>query len=350
MPCRVIEAETRKVRAGPVGRELSRLPRPVESTREGKSDSMTSAAWWRDFEYANGVLHVRKTGVDVPVGAGVAMEAASWLAFHACVEATRLAVRADGPKLWFALDRPRPWYLLWPVMQLAGIRIVARREDAECIFIFDDRTHTHIDGSLQAGSALNGGCLNVSKSKVVAVFEAVFDRPLSVDPQTWDGAMVAKSELNGVHDGRVLTGPRAAEAGQVYQRLIETAGADGCVEDLRCPTVGGRIPLVFIKRRPVERRFENTNSSVTLAAPSAVFTQTELDQLSAFCREMKLDWGGLDVLRDRKSGALYVVDVNKTDMGPPIALPMKDKMRAVRTLAAALRAFLEERREASLPE
>ena len=65
---------------------------------------------------------------------------------------------------------------------------------------------------------------------------------------------------------------------------------------------------------------------------------------------MKLDWGGLDVLRDRKSGALYVVDVNKTDMGPPIALPMKDKMRAVRTLAAALRAFLEERREASLPE
>ena len=311
---------------------------------------MTSAAWWRDFEYANGSVRVRKTGIDVPIGAGVLRETASWLAFHARVEIARRAIKANGPSLWFEPERPRPWYLLWPVIQLAGLRIVARREDADFSFIFDDRTQTQIAEALKTRSVLNGECLNVSKSHVADVFQTVFNHPLCVDPLTWNGDMVVKSELNGVHDGRVLAGPREPEAGQVYQRLIETTGPDGCVQDLRCPTVGGRIPLVFIKKRPVERRFENTNSFVTLAAPSAVFTQLELDQLSAFCREMKLDWGGLDVLRDRESGALYVVDVNKTDMGPPIALPMEDKIRAVRTLAAALREFLEERCEASLPE
>jgi hypothetical protein len=59
---------------------------------------------------------------------------------------------------------------------------------------------------------------------------------------------------------------------------------------------------------------------------------------------MHLDWGGLDVLRDRADGRLYVVDVNKTDMGPPIALPWADKLRATRLMARALLELLEARR------
>jgi hypothetical protein len=52
---------------------------------------------------------------------------------------------------------------------------------------------------------------------------------------------------------------------------------------------------------------------------------------------MRLDWGGLDVLRDRTDGRLYVVDVNKTDMGPPIAMKLRDKITVTRRLAAAFR-------------
>ena len=40
---------------------------------------------------------------------------------------------------------------------------------------------------------------------------------------------------------------------------------------------------------------------------------------------------------------LWIVDVNKTDMGPPIALPMADKLKATRTLAHALRAHVDAR-------
>jgi len=38
-----------------------------------------------------------------------------------------------------------------------------------------------------------------------------------------------------------------------------------------------------------------------------------------------------------------IVDVNKTDMGPPLALPVKEKLSAVKTLGLTLRDALERR-------
>jgi len=56
---------------------------------------------------------------------------------------------------------------------------------------------------------------------------------------------------------------------------------------------------------------------------------------------MNLDWGGIDVLRDAQDGRIYVVDVNKTDMGPPIVLPLHEKMRSTAILAKALKAVIQ---------
>jgi glutathione synthase/RimK-type ligase-like ATP-grasp enzyme len=75
---------------------------------------------------------------------------------------------------------------------------------------------------------------------------------------------------------------------------------------------------------------------VRLTTPEAVFSPEEIAKLSAFAKAMALDWGGLDILRDRADGRLYVVDVNKTDMGPPLVLSWMDKVRSVRLLAKAL--------------
>lgn len=63
---------------------------------------------------------------------------------------------------------------------------------------------------------------------------------------------------------------------------------------------------------------------------------------------MNLDWGGLDILRDRHDGRIYIVDVNKIDM-PPLALPFRDKMRSTRQLAAALRRMVSCVSEARQP-
>jgi hypothetical protein len=71
-----------------------------------------------------------------------------------------------------------------------------------------------------------------------------------------------------------------------------------------------------------------------------VFSADEHARLERLCEEMRLDWGGLDVLREHDSGRLYVVDVNKTDTGPAVVLNWKDRALATQLLSDALRAMV----------
>jgi len=303
---------------------------------------MATTAWWRDFQLDGHVVQVRKTGARIPIDGGIVAECASWLGYHARIELERRRIKRDGARIWFTPDTPRPWYLVWPVVQMAGLQIASAPDTADLVFSFEDLTcvdaarHAHLPH-------LNADCLDTSKSQVARIFEQVSGRALAVDPQSWTGPMAAKSETNGAHDGHVVTGPTAPAPDLVYQRLIDNLADDVCVEDLRCPTVGGEVPVVFLKRRPLKDRFANHNTEVHLLHPDAVFTALERDLIHRFCQAMKLDWGGIDVLRDRNTGDLWIVDVNKTDMGPPIALPMADKLKATRTLAHALRAHVDAR-------
>ena len=71
-----------------------------------------------------------------------------------------------------------------------------------------------------------------------------------------------------------------------------------------------------------------------------MFSEDELAKISRFCHKMQLDFGGLDILRDNQDGRIYIVDVNKTDMGPPFALPLKEKLRAVDILAKQFKSVM----------
>jgi hypothetical protein len=301
---------------------------------------MAARAWWRDFSLEGGAVRVRKTGALVEVEPGVVGECLSWLRFHLAVEASTAARRSGGPAVWFAPDAPRPWYLIWPVARLAGLRFVRTPAQADLGFFFDDATCS-APPDAPGLIVMNGACRDVSKSHVARVFERVSGRALLVDPESFHGPMAVKSETNGAHDGRVVEGPCPRQPGLVYQRLIDTVAEDGLVEDLRCPTVNGDIPVVFVKRRPRDTRFANVNSTVIKRAPQDVLTPAERDLIKRFCAAMALDWGGVDVLRDRRDGLIWIVDANKTDMEPPTALPLADKLAAARTLAQALRSYAD---------
>lgn len=182
---------------------------------------------------------------------------------------------------------------------------------------------------------LNRGCTDISKKHVAAVFERVFGYGLSVDPTTFEGPIAAKSDENYAHDGEVLTGPldpAAVEGGRVYQRLIDNTAGDEAL-DLRTPVYGGEIPFVYIKRRPVASRFSANNTTVELYRTEDIFTPEERSALARFAREMSLDYGELDVLRDNVDGRIYVVDVANTPAGPPNGVSEEVERAAVRRLA-----------------
>ena len=300
---------------------------------------MAASAWWRDFQFDGRVVHVRKTSARVPVEPGVISECLAWLRFYLDVELERRAHPPNGPSIWFSPDRPRPWYLIWPVVQLARLNIAASPQDANLAMFFEDAT----DGEPPASNlpTINRGCPDTSKSAIGAAFERASGRAISVDPRTHHGLMAEKGEANGVHDGRVVLGPCEPAAGKIYQRLIDNVADDGLVEDLRCPTVGGEVAAVFLKRRPEATRFANANAAVRRLDPAEVFTDEDRALIARFCQELGLDWGGLDVLRDRRDGRIWIVDANKTDMGPPTALPLADKLSTTRAIADRFRHYCD---------
>ena len=86
-------------------------------------------------------------------------------------------------------------------------------------------THRRSDRSARGGDRRpvrsTNGCRDISKSAVEAASIGAFGYGLFVDPRRHVGPYVMKSEQNGRHDGRVVEGPRSAELGFVYQRLVD---------------------------------------------------------------------------------------------------------------------------------
>jgi hypothetical protein len=300
----------------------------------------TQRGWWLgDFQYKDGFIIVKSTGVWMKNDVQLWADIFRWLTYYAFVRLngfwTQLT-RPAGPRIWFTPHRPRPWYILWAATVWGGMRFARSSEHADAALYFEDQTKANPPPPRHA-RAFNFGVGDVSKSYVAAVMETAFGYPLAVDPTTHHGEAVEKGEGNGLHDGRIMACPTARVAGKAYQRVIKTESSDGWAYDLRTLCVGGRPVLVFVKQKPASARFSIQNTSVVVKAPEAVFSPAEIAQIMRFCAAMKLDWGGLDVLREHESGRLYVVDVNKTDTGPAVVLSWADRARATRMLADALR-------------
>ncbi|MDQ0465548.1 hypothetical protein QO010_003337 [Caulobacter ginsengisoli] len=300
----------------------------------GQPAKVGEGQWRTDFTFRQGRVQVKKTGADLKLDGVLIAECLLWFAYHLMVLSVagwRRLRHPPGPRIWFEPDTPRPWYLIRAAMTWGGFRLARSPQEADARFYFDDSTW----GGLPADGLLNGRCRDVSKSHVAAVFEQVFGYPLALDPQTWVGPAVEKGELNGAHDGRVVQCPTAPQPGRCYQKLVDTAEGD-FIHDLRTPTVGGVPVVVWEKKKPGDNRFSIHNLSVKRHDPRDVYSPEELALIARFCAAMGLDWGGLDILRDRPSGRIYIVDVNKTDVGPVIALSWADKLVSTGMLARAL--------------
>lgn len=309
---------------------------------------MKNWLWTSDFVVEDNVVTVKKTGHSIALNTELVHDIFTWFCFYMFAQGWRLQRRLTGhkrPSIAFFPDKPRPWYLIWPVMHCAGAKLVDDPHEADIVMQFDDSTVSDpkvpdLSKSKHQVRTVNFTCRDISKTTVARAFERVAGYSLLVEPENYDGQIVDKSEVNAAHDGRVVQGPFPREAGRSYQKLINNEIEGGLVMDLRTCIVGGEPAIVFRKRRPLERRFLNENVEVDWVKPDDVYSPAEIDMLRRFASEIRLDWGGVDVLRNKDDGRLYVVDANKTDMGPPVAMPLGQKLRATRLLARAFgRAF-----------
>jgi len=309
-----------------------------------------SRNWLTDFKYEDGAWLVKKTGHRVPATRELANDIFTWLTFYTLAQSWRTWRRVTGhkrPTIAFYPEKPRPWYFIWPVMHASGAKLISDTSIADIVFQFDDSTEAnHAPPKTKPGAKLvNFGCTDISKSNVAAAFERAAGYSLAVDPRTFPGTMVEKSEKNACHDGRILEGPIEPQPDKTYQVLVDNEIEGGLIEDLRCSICGGKPAVVFRKRRAIARRFLNENAEVLLDTPQNCYSEDELRVISRFAEEIGLEWGGVDVLRDNASGKIYIVDANKTDMGPPVALKLGDKLKSTRRMAKAfVAAFAPKRR------
>lgn len=302
-----------------------------------------------DFEISGAQIVSKETGAQIPVTPGFLREAWRIASFIGVVQGLRAArmMRGREPRarIFFFPKKPRSYYAIWPVCQLADVRIVDDPNEADFHFYFEDKEFLTAPRPAPSNRpAFNIGCYDIRKSVVANRFEEIFGYSLAIDPLRHEGRAVEKSESNGKHDGRIIDCPIAApKRDHVYQRLIDNTFDGEEFVDIRTPVVGGRIPFVYLKRRSRAGRFSNDNHRVDLVDADVMLSREEQDKVAAFAAAMALDFGGLDILRNREDGRIYIVDANKTDMGPPSALSGHDKLTAMRGLARAFAELVDAR-------
>ena len=186
---------------------------------------------------------------------------------------------------------------------------------------------------------LNMNCNDVSKKRVSVVFEEIFGYSTSINPGTYSGKCVMKSDWNGLHVGEIIECPtEIRREGFVYEKLVNNETGDGLVQDIRVPIFGRTIPFVYLKSRPVQERLvdrSHTLSKTVMAEVSDCFTNEEVKKIHRFCEKLGLDYGEIDILRDRGDQKIYIVDVNNDPSGPPDPISGEYPLPAIVRLAQA---------------
>ena len=198
-----------------------------------------------------------------------------------------------------------------------GYRLINKLKEKHHLCIrWQDATHGKVDKALNELSkserVINIDCLDISKKHVDGVFSKVFGYSTIIDPLTFKGKIVEKSDTNGKHDGIILDGPiEEVRNEKIYQKLINNSSSDQFVVDMRVPVFGGNIPFVFLKYKLIENRFRLSVKG-ELAQVNEVLSAEERERCLRFCREMGFEYGELDMARDRTNGRLYILDANNT--------------------------------------
>ena len=151
------------------------------------------------------------------------------------------------------------------------------------VLYYEDETFRKKFGpleSLETGKIINLHSRDISKFYVDKIHGEVFGYSTQIDPLTYSGLGVRKSDLNAKHDGEVLEFPLSnKEESSIYQLLINNQVNETEVLDIRIPIINGKIPLCYLKYRKVTERFKNTTTRTILSDLNEHLSSDEQKQI-----------------------------------------------------------------------
>ena len=222
----------------------------------------------------------------------------------------------------FYPERPKYYHMLYSVCNILGYRITNNpTEKFDLAVAFQDITvrpkNTILEDLIKKYSVVNANCVDISKERVEKIFEEVFGYGMAVDPRTYQGEYVRKSDANAVKDAVTFNAPMEPEKKYVYQRLIDNRREDNnSVLDMRAVVFKDTIPVAMTRVRSIPDRFIDDTVAADLVEADSILSSEEQGKILAFCKRFGLDYGELDILRDKSDGKIYIVDVNSTPGGP----------------------------------
>jgi hypothetical protein len=164
---------------------------------------------------------------------------------------------------------------------------------------------------------INQHCNDISKRRVEQVFHEVFGYGYDINPLVCQGTCLEKNDINASHDCTIIQCPiERPRKGYTYQKLLDNRDDQGRYVDLRVPVFDDLIPHVYRHYRAADNRFLNGLVSWDWRHTDELFSADEKASIIRFCRELGMDYGELDILRDNGDDRIYIVDANITPVGP----------------------------------
>lgn len=292
---------------------------------------------FRGVRFGKGVIHFGQTNTDIRMDRAFFQSAFAVVKINTAITWRRITKASSNGTIAFSPDMPGPWYNARYASHLAGLKITKNVEQADCVFVFDDKTVSDAGKHYENMPSINANISDISKSHVGKVFQDVFGYSVDIDPLSYVGEAVQKSNDNATHDGEIVNCPLGEDevvTGCVYQKLIDGRLSGERSEEMRIAFVGGEIPTISYKYKDRDKLFSTSYAQVDLKAASDVLSAAEIETFVKFCAAMGLDFGAVDVLRDKHDGRIYVIDVNKTCM-PVLTLPIAEQMVSLNKIAAS---------------
>ncbi len=204
---------------------------------------------------------------------------------------------------------------LKPYVEITGTKVTANPGDKfdTVIYWSYHKLKRSLDDTLRRLQkeyhVINIGGWDITKTRNEQVMKEVFGYNTIINPRK-EKIFLEKSELQGAHDMRIMTGFRGFRDRYLYVKLLDTS-LNGMYRDFRIYVFGGKISLVITKDKTTGDRFAGAIRAKVKAYYNAseLFSQDEIVKICTYCEAYKTEFTELDAARD-KDGKLYILDNN----------------------------------------